>query len=92
MRTATPPASARTARRPHRAGRKVPGRRRRTAATPVRAVAVNHLLLDRVEPAEARNPLGADDLATGHQAERNEARVDGAVAGTALRIEVEDDH
>jgi hypothetical protein len=55
-------------------------------------VALHHLLLDGVELAGARDAFHADDLAPGHEAERNQAAIDGAVAGSALRIAVDDSH
>jgi len=34
----------------------------------------------------------ADDFASGHEAQRNQAAIDGAVAGLALRTAVDDSH
>ena len=53
---------------------------------------LDHFLLDGVELAGAGDPFHRDDFAPGHEANRHEATVDGAIARLALGIPVNDRH
>jgi len=53
---------------------------------------LHHHLLHRMQLTLACDTFHADDFASGHEAQRNQAAIDGAVAGSALRIAVDDGH
>src|SRR5438067_2224736 len=59
------------------------------AVAALRSEVFHHRLLDRMK-FRARDALDRDDVATGHQRQRNKTTVDGAVAAFAARIAVDD--
>src|SRR5438067_2342284 len=59
----------------------------RRAIAALRAVALDHLLLHRME-FFASDSLNGNDFAPGHQAERHQATIDRAITRSALRIAV----
>src|SRR2546429_9637898 len=63
-----------------------PGR----AIAALRAVAFDHLLLDRMELTIRGDAFDADNFAASHQAKRHQATIDGAIAGLCARVAVDD--